>query len=515
MHQYQSIEEAQAEANRIDAEIVRRLEQEPWRFYEPNVKGEEYINKIAKIHPDGQQNFMTLFSAANGIGKTATSAVIVANILFPSDNPYFQHDFYQKWKFPKRGRIASDPTNIDKNIIPTLKQWLPHESLGRYQTRKNSKNYESEWTTDTGWKFDIMSYDQDAKEYEGPTLGWAWLDEPPPQAVLKAIISRMRLGGVIFISATPLAGSAYLYDTFASGNTKVHIVGPNGEQMIYTRPVSYVEADVWSACRDIEGTRGHLSKGDIYKMIAEYSEDERQARIYGKFQHLVGLVFKKWNRQVHVIKPFDVNHEDYCVWEMLDPHPRNPDAVTWVAIDKYGRKFVVDEMFDHVDTTSQWAYKVKQKASQFRIVKRIADPSAFNVNQHDDDGLSLADRLSQKHGLTYEMATKQRAASDRRLQDALAYQEVAGQMIKPPELYVFENCSRTIFEVEHYRWDEWVGRTADKKDQKQKPIDKDDHMIENIGRFVIQEPRFIHYVPESFNQPDGYNEDDGLDPFRR
>lgn len=498
----------------IEAEIVRRLEQERWRFYEPSVKAEEYINKVAMKHPDGQQNFMTLFSAANGIGKSATSANIVANILWPSDNPFFQHDLFQNWPFPKSGRIASEPTNIEKNIIPSLKFWFPHEDLGRYKTRKNNKNYESVWTTDTGFTFDVMSYEQDAKEYEGPTLGWAWLDEPPPEAILKAIISRMRLGGIIFISATPLAGSAYLYDMFATGNTKVHIIGPSGEQMLYTRPVSYVEADVWSACRDIPGTRGHLGKDDILKMIAEYSEDEKQARINGKFQHLVGLVFKAWNRQVHVIKPFIVNHYDYEVWNMLDPHPRNPDAVLWMAVDKYGRKFVVDELFVNVNNTEELAVQIKAKDSQYRVTKHIADPSAFIQNQHDPDSKSLADRLSE-YGVTYEPGTKQRAAADRRIQDALAYQQIAGVMVKPPEMYVFENCTRTIWELEHYRWDEWSGKSSDKKDRKEKPIDKDDHMVEDIGRFLIQEPQWNEYIKPTYNrQGDGYGGDD-LDPYRK
>lgn len=498
----------------MDAELVRRLEQERWRFYEPNVKAEEYINKIASVHPDGQRNFMTLFSAANGIGKSATSANVVANIIWPSENPYFQHDLFQNWPFPKTGRIVSEPTNVEKNIIPALKFWFPDESLGRYKTRKNNKNFESIWKTDTGFTFDIMTYEQEPKEFEGPTLGWAWLDEPPPEAILKAIISRMRLGGIIFIAATPLAGSAYLYDMFASGSTRVHIVGPNGEQMIYSRPVSYVEADVWSACRDIPGTRGHLSKADILKMIAEYDEDEKQARIYGKFQHLIGLVFKQWNRRIHVIKPFHVNHQDYEVWQMLDPHPRNPDAVLWCAVDKYGRKFVIDELYERVNNTSELAYKIKQKDSQYRVTRRLADPSAFIQNQHDPDSRSLADRLSQEYGITYEPGTKMRTAADRRIADALAYQEIAGQLIKVPELYVFESCPRTIFEMEHYRWDEWTGRSADKKDRKERPVDKDDHMIEDLGRFLIQEPQFHEYVRVSYNRQDDYGADD-LDPYRK
>jgi hypothetical protein len=61
------------------------------------------------------------------------------------------------------------------------------------------------------------------------------------------------------------------------------------------------------------------------KMIGEYSEDEKQARIYGKFQHLIGLRFKNFSRNIHVIKPFNINYKDFTVYEALDTHPRNPD----------------------------------------------------------------------------------------------------------------------------------------------------------------------------------------------
>ena len=35
---------------------------------------------------------------------------------------------------------------------------------------------------------------------------------------------------------------------------------------------------------------------------------------------------------------------------------------------------------------------------------------------------------------------------------------------------------------------------ADRKDRKEKPVDKDDHMVENLGRCLFQEPRFEPYV---------------------
>jgi hypothetical protein len=84
--------------------------------------------------------------------------------------------------------------------------------------------------------------------------------------------------------------------------------------------------------------------------------------------------------------------------------------------------------------------------------------------------------------------------SDRRIEDALAFQKInlgdKEEFVKAPELYIFDTCQRTIYEFEHLRWDEWTGKTAEKKDQKEKTVDKDDHAIENIGRLLIQEPQF-------------------------
>jgi phage terminase large subunit-like protein len=397
---------------------------------------------------------------------------------------------------------VSSPTNIDKNVIKELKDWFPK---GRYTAKKGNKKYDSVWTTDTGWEFDIMTYEQDAMEFEGVTLGWAWFDEPPPEAIFKATVSRMRKGGIIFIGATPLAGSAYMYDSFAKGNFTVDIKGQDGALMRFERKVAYIEADIWSASRT-KGIRGHLKDEDINNIIAEYSEDEKQARIYGKFQHLVGMVFKQWNRKVHVIPPFEISFKDFTVYEFLDPHPRNPDAVMWVAVDRKGTKYVIDEMFIKVESTEELAMKIKNKATQYRVVKRMADPWIFVKNQHNQNGNTIGMELNSL-GLNYIEATKQRTMSDRRIRDALNYVEINGHMMKAPEVYVFDTCERTIFEMEHYRWQEHTGKSADNKNPNEKPVDKDDHMIENLGRCLYNEPCFVPYErPQAYIAPN-------LDPY--
>lgn len=470
----------------LQMELLRRLEREKYRYYEPTGVGEQFINAVGC-----GDNFIILYSAANGVGKTATGSNVLAHLFWNTgENPYFNDGVFKNFPYKKKGRIISDPTNVTKNILPGLKDWFPE---GRYKTHKGNKTFESIWETDTGWEFDVMTYEQDPREFEGVTLGWAWFDEPPPEAIFKATVSRMRQGGIIIITATPLAGSAYLYDAFAKGNFKVQVTSEeNGATTEYERKVAYIEAGIESACKT-HGVRGHLEHEHIMNMIAEYSEEEKQARIYGKFQHLVGLVFKRWNRNIHTVRPFNINDRDYVVWEMLDPHPRTKDAVLWVAIDKKGRKFVVDELFvKPEDGTPDLAAQIKRKASQYRVVKRICDPSAFIVNQHDHDGKSLAERLKD-HGLSYEPATKSRAMSDQRIMDALVYRKLegTGEMIQAPEVYIFNSCSVLIWEMEHYRWQELKGRSAETKEAPNRPVDKDDHMIENLGRCLIQEPAWF------------------------
>lgn len=200
-------EDPLAELRELREEEAYRLDHEKFRFYEPNGKCEEFIREVGS-----GERFVVFFSAANGVGKTCVAANVVANIIFGNENtenPWFDYPLFRNWPFPKKGRIASEPTNIVKNLIPALKEWLPE---GRYTTTKDNKKFESNWKLDGGWDIDIMSYEQAPKEFEGPTLGFIWFDEPPTMQIFKACVSRLRKGGIIFITATPLNGSAWMYD---------------------------------------------------------------------------------------------------------------------------------------------------------------------------------------------------------------------------------------------------------------------------------------------------------------
>ena len=282
----------------------------------------------------------------------------------------------------------------------------------------------------------------------------------------------------------------------------------------YQRKIGVVEADIESNCIE-HGVRGILEHRHIEAMISEYTEEDKQARVYGKFQHLTGLVFKIFNPKIHIIKPFLPRPSDFMVIERLDPHPRNPDAVMWVAIDVKGRKFVVDELFEKFSSVEEMAFKIKKTGSQYRIVQRQADPSAWTPASSERSDVTLASRLNDL-GLHYNMASKQRTMGIQLIQDALFYQanEVNGvyQYTQEPMLYVFDTCVRTIWEFEHWQYNEYSGKGADKKDVSEKPQDKDDHMMENLGRCLLDEPSFK--IAEGYSTQSNQGSMPASDPYK-
>lgn len=278
------------------------------------------------------------------------------------------------------------------------------------------------------------------------------------------------------------------------------------------RRVAVVHADIEANCKQ-HGVRGILEHRDIERMVAEYDDEDLQARVYGKFQHLVGLVFKQFSRKIHVIKPFKITKEDFTVYERFDPHPRNPDAVGWYAVNKYGQKFIIDEIYEN-GTTAEIAAQIRKRDDWYRIEDRKADPWIFNKDQHHDGSVkSIADEFADE-GLIYSPASKQRTMSIKRTAEALKYQEIGGKLVELPELFIFDTCKRHIWEFEHWQWHEYKGKSAEYKSRSEKPQDKDDHMMENLGRFLIDDPVYtIYQSNNSFFNTNRYEESDDLDPF--
>ena len=470
-------------------ELLYRANYEKYRYYKPIGKVEKFLDKFLT----GDYMVGALL-AANGVGKTTAMVNLMAHLCYPCGNKYFQQPLMKKWEYPKRGRIVSDATTIKETIVPALAQWFP---VNKYMTLNKGKNYPASWTTETGWEFDLMTYDQDPKEFESSTLGIILFDEPPPESIYKASIARLRKGGICGIFATPLMGSAWLYDEI--------VANPNAERDFRF----FMEAEVEDACRT-HGVRGFLDHDTILKMVAQYKDEDMVSRVFGKFQHLVGLIFKDFDQDVHIVKPFELNRDDYCVYVSWDTHPREPEAIVWVAVDRKGRAIVVDELWTDAPTQELVA-RVKDIDSKYRIVKRLIDPSAFIEDKRTGD--SFANLLSREYGLNFEAGSKRRADAVRQMQDAFHYELAGGDMIVKPMLLVSSTCERFLWELRHWQWQEYTGKTADKRGANPRPEDKNDHFIEAVGRVLLEGAHFVERTYDNKQEGNSFVDDVSDDPF--
>lgn len=463
----------------IHKELQRREQENQAENYVPNGKAQEFIEMVGN-----NKTFVNLFVAANGVGKTAVGAMIVRAICYGPPNKWFKQPLFEKFPYLKRGRIISDPTTLKEKIVPELKKWFPSNRFSvKYETYKEGKSYEAKWTTDTGFEFDLMSNEQDAKEFESVDLGFCWFDEPTKKSIYMGTVARMRRGGLIFWTMTPLTYSAWIKDDLYDKR--------DGSM------IDYVIADVEDNCKE-HGVRGILEHVNIERMLSQYPESEKEARAHGKFGHLIGLVHKGFEPKIHVIEPFTID-KNYTVYMALDTHPRVNDACLWLAVNEKGQKYIINEL-SFKGTDAEIVAKIKQKEDTWQIEKRLIDPSAF-VDDKRTVEKCYGDRLREL-GLNFYPGSKDLIGAIRRTDNAFKYEIKEGQMIRQPEVFIFSNCINLIHELLNYVWDEFTGRSADEKDPKSKPKDKDDHFVEDLHRLLIAE---FSYVPYKLNiKPKSY-----------
>lgn len=453
------------------------LENNKGAFYIPNGKAEEFIKMVGN-----NTRFVNMFIAANGVGKSASGANIVTNIVFGAQNEYFNCPLFEKWPYEKKGRIISDPTTIKEKIIPELRKWFPANEAknipeANFEESKEGKNYVCKIVTNTGWTIDILSTEQATKEFESADLGLVWIDEPMPKDKFMATLARGRLGMIVIWTLTPLFFAAWIKEWVDENTT-------NGI-------ADYVEAEMEDNCV-VHGVRGILKHENIQRMADSMPEEEKEARVFGKFGHLIGRVHKNFNRKVHVIRPFPLDPKRYTTYKALDPHPRVPDHVLYLSVDSKGTKFITGELLgEGLIREFYEQMKAYEASMHYRIADRIIDPSAYNDDQHREEK-SIGSQLFDL-GESYIKGSKDLLAGIQRTNDALNYQITYGKMTMPPELYIFDTCQVTIRQIENYVWQEYKGSSKDDKQPLARPKDKDDHNVENLHRLLLHEPAFIPF----------------------
>lgn len=428
-------------------------------------------------------NFINIFCAANGVGKSHLLGNISLQMLGLLDNRWFKDGrgelfpFYRCPPVSGRGRIVSSPTNLEKTIVPFLLDIWPKDEP---KPDKANKTYYSHFENKRGQFFDLMSYEQDVDKFAGPTLGWCLFDEPEgtPERFIETT-ARFRRGGKIGILLCPLNSASWVHD-MVIGNTN-WLVGT-----VYAR--------IWAnSMRD--GIRGMLTPEHIDMMISGWGEDVYAARALGQFMHLSGVVFKMFSRSVHVLRRTEIPRYGtiYCT---MDPHDARPPYISWHLAAEDGRVYTIKEFpevrivygRDTMDGKRRTFYSDMQHDNRtiddyVKIIKEIEANLGIPVRRRVMDGRfgnkpypNSGRKVWQEYlerGVLFELAGVDPTLARGHAKLKAMLQHNLSDNTKPiviPRWFISEDCQNMIRALERYRFKVNPGGGAEEEVEDDKGI---------------------------------------------
>lgn len=373
------------------------------------------------------------YSGANRIGKTFIGGLIAVctcagewlwsgeKIPFPHDRPRKVRYVGQSWE-----------GHVKAVVEPTLKFWWP--KLRAVETKKNNQGIEAYWLDKrTKSSIEVMSNVQDSSVFEGWEGDLVVYDEPPKREVRVACARGLidRRGRELFTMT--LLKEAWIHR----------------EVVMARLPDGKPDMSVFNVNGDIYSNVGYgLTQEGIEQFAKTLTEDEKQARLFGKPSYMSTLVCPKFDRHMHVKERFKVPL-DWLVDVSIDFHPSKKWAVVFLATARNGFKYVVDEIWDRGNPKyiAEEIVRVLRKRSYERVNSITIDPLAKGGEGNEIDVYSIMSDVLASKGYLLETASKDKEVGISILNNLLWTEN------EMPGMWFFEDCVKTIEQVENWMYD--------------------------------------------------------------
>jgi len=475
------------------AELTRRKKEEKLRYY--NTGDKIHLKQLA-FHRDEHRNRWML--GGNRTGKTVGGAV-EAVWRSRGNHPY------QHITRATRGWVVSLDYNVQRDVAQKeVLTWLNPKWIKNIEMRQGRKdNPENgiidfiEVESEHGGVSIIAfkSCDQGRSKFQGTSQDWIWFDEEPPQDIYDEC--KMRIidtRGHIWGTMTPLQGLTWVYDT------------------IYMNENNDPEVKYWT----MEwADNPWLAPEEIALLESTMTEDEREARQYGKFVAMSGLVYKEFNEDIHVIEPFDIPQEWYYNIS-IDPGLAAPLSAHFYAVDFDGNVYVIAEQYEAGQTVEHHAGVLHRMADELGWPKdrgylRTMIDSAANQKTLASEK-SVTELFRQHKVYANPQVEKGKWTGIQRVKQYLKLRPNEQTDVWPrgkPKLFIFSCCPAMIKEIKSYRWKperKIKGYTG--KSVTDEPIKRDDHAMDELRYLVMTRPELQElesFLPGANGRPRRYD----------
>lgn len=222
---------------------------------------------------------------------------------------------------------------------------------------------------------------------------------------------------------------------------------------------------------------------EIIAMIKDLSSEMAKQEIEATFSEYVGQVFKEWDEEWHVRKEVEYNPR-WPLFLATDYGWTNPTVVLFIQVDPFDRVQVIDEYYqthrspeevaaELLDGTQSAAHPALCRAATL-LYPDPEDPSASHT---------LAEALRVRVMANTGGELKNRLELIRKwLKDENTHLDY-DHPDRRPRLLVNPRCKHGLREMEAYRYPET--RNEERDTPSEKPVKKDDHWPEALGRFFV------------------------------
>lgn len=399
----------------------------------------------------------------NRVGKTLAGGM---EFLYHVTGLY--PDWYppeQRFKGAIKGRIIAKDfqKGVGEVISPFMNEWLDSSIVARRV--KNPMGVATKYELKNGSVFDILTHEQSTEQFEGWRGHIAWFDEPPPRdkyvATLRGLVD---YSGRHWLTLTPLT-QPWIYDEIFTATDRKY---------------------TFVTVIDITENK-YLDPQAIKEFEDSLTEEEKEARLHGRFLHLTGLIYKEFDQNVHVIDPPNVKPH-WSRYMAIDPHERTPTAVLWLAVDEKENHYIYDELkLANMDVKMMSDAIIAQEGNLKAAVKLI-DPHADKDNIAAG-GFNVRKELM-RNGVFTQRANSDPMLGKAKIRQALTPRYSAVLKRRVPQLYVSRYCTNTIYEFQHYIWDEYR-RNKEEFNAKETAKKKNDHFMDCLRYIYNYGPRYV------------------------
>lgn len=223
---------------------------------------------------------------------------------------------------------------------------------------------------------------------------------------------------------------------------------------------------------------GGRQDSEILEAESDLTDDEFRRQYGAEFVEKTGVVMQEWDDEIHLTNL--TYHPGWPIYAAVDYGFTNPFVWLWIQVDEFGTAYVIRErrwtQQDTVEVANDLKSNPIDRALLENLVAFYPDPA------EPDDTLTLSRMLRVPHRGNTGGELKTRLALIRQKLKTMPAHLPEGHPERKPGIFVDRSCGMLRWEMaEGYKWPE---HRSEIHSEKEHPLDKDNHGVEALGRFM-------------------------------